>query len=179
MARQAGYSDIIITGEMNSDFNTRDGHNLLNFVNSNNMSALINEPTRITPTSATVLDQFLVSDQLTITDISVGAPLETSDHCEITGQLKFSKNKNKVFSRSVWDYNKADWESLNTSLSNHNWDDSFTAGDVSSCGLLWTETSLSYARRFIPNKLITIRPWDKSWYNNELRSKKTEERPNV
>ena len=54
MARQAGYSDIIITGDMNSDFNTRDGHNLLNFVNSNNMPALINEPTRITPTSASV-----------------------------------------------------------------------------------------------------------------------------
>ena len=65
---------------MNSDFNIRDGHNLLNFVNSNNMSAHINEPTRITPTSATVLDQFLASDHLTITDIPVGAPLETSDH---------------------------------------------------------------------------------------------------
>ena len=37
LARQTDYSDIIITGDMNSDFNTRDGHNLLNFVNSNNM----------------------------------------------------------------------------------------------------------------------------------------------
>ena len=152
MARQAGYSDIIITGDMNSDFNTRDGHNLLNFVYPNNMSALINEPTRITPTSATVLDQFLVSDHLTITDISVGAPLETSDHCEITCQVKCSKNTYKAFSRSVWDYNKADWEGLNTSLSNHNWDDCFTAGDVSSCAQLWTGTFLSYARRFILNK---------------------------
>ena len=131
--RQAGYSDMIITGDMNSDFNTRDVHNLLNFVNSNNMSALINEPTRITPSSATVLDQFLLSVHLSITDISVGAPLETSDYCEITCQLKFSKNTNKAFSRSVWDYSKADREGLNTSLSNHNWDDCFTAGDISSC----------------------------------------------
>ena len=107
------------------------------------MSAHLNEPTRITPTSATVLNQFLVSDQLTITDISVGAPLEKSDHCEITCQLKFSKNTNKAFSRSVWDYNKADWEGLNTSLSNHNWDDCFTAGDISSSAQLWTETFLS------------------------------------
>ena len=117
-------------------------------------------------------DQFLVSDHLTITDISVGPPLEISDHCEITCLLKIKKNTNKAFSRSVWDYNKADWEGLNTSLSNLNWDDCFTAGDVSSCAQLWTETFLSYARRFIPNKLITIRPWDKSWYNNGLRSKK-------
>ena len=91
MARQAGYSDIIITGDMNSDFNTRDGHILLNFGNSNNMSALIKEPTRITPTSATVLDQFLVSDHLTITDISVGAPLETSDHCGNNVSIKIFK----------------------------------------------------------------------------------------
>ena len=84
----------------------------------------------------------------------MGAPLETSDHCEITCQLKFSKNTNKAFSRSVWDYNKADWEGLNTSLSKHNWDDCFTAAHVSSCAQLWTETFLSYARRFIPNKLL-------------------------
>ena len=55
------------------------------------MSTLINEPNRITPTSATVLDQFLVSNHLSITHISVGAPLETSDHCKITCQLEFSK----------------------------------------------------------------------------------------
>ena len=35
MLGQAGYSDIIITGDMNSDSNTRDGHNLLNCVNAN------------------------------------------------------------------------------------------------------------------------------------------------
>ena len=172
MARQAGYSDIIITGDMNSDFNTRDGHILLNFVNSNNMSALINEPTRITPTSATVLDQFLVSDHLTITDISVGAPLETSDHCEITCQLKFSKNTNNAFSKSVWDYKKSRLGRSEHISIKHNWDDCFTAADVSSCVQLWTETFLSYARRFIHSNLITIRPWDKSWYNNELRLKK-------
>ena len=40
MARQAGYSDIIITGDMNSDFNTKDGHNLLNFVNHLSMWAV-------------------------------------------------------------------------------------------------------------------------------------------
>ena len=84
LVRQAGYCDIIITGDMNSDF--RDGHNFLNFVNANNMSALINEPTRIAPTSAIVWvpDQFLACDHLSIADISVGASLETSDHCEIT-----------------------------------------------------------------------------------------------
>ena len=102
----------------------------------------------------------------------MGAPLETSDHCEITCQFKFKKNTNKAFSRSVWDYNKVDWEGLSTSLSNHNWDDCFTVGDISSCAQLWTETFLFYARRFIPDKLITIRPWDKSWHNNELRLKK-------
>ena len=51
-------SDIIITGDMSFDFNTMNSHNRLNFVNVNNMSALINKPTRITPTYATVLDQF-------------------------------------------------------------------------------------------------------------------------
>ena len=45
------------------------------------MFAHINEPTSITPTSATVLDQFLASDHLSITKIFVAAPLETSDHC--------------------------------------------------------------------------------------------------
>ena len=83
---------VIVTGDMNSFFNTRDCHNLLNSVNANNISALINKPTRITLESATVLDQFLAGDHLSITDI-----FEASDHCEITCQLKFPKKANKTF----------------------------------------------------------------------------------
>ena len=56
-----------------------------------NMSALVNEPTRITPTSATGLEQILAIDHLPITDNSVVSPLETSDDCEITCLLKFPK----------------------------------------------------------------------------------------
>ena len=90
---QAGKNNTVITGDMNSDFNMRDGQHL---VNANNMSALINEPTRITPKSATILDQFLASDHLSVTDISVVAPLESSNHCDITCKLKSQKNTNEA-----------------------------------------------------------------------------------
>ena len=44
-----------------------------------------------------VRDQFLASDHLSVTDISMGTPLETSDHCEIPCKLKWHKIQIKPF----------------------------------------------------------------------------------
>ena len=64
------------------------------FSNSNNMFLHVNEPTRITPTSAKVLDQFISNCPDIVSDISVLDPISTCDHCPIKATLKF-KNKLK------------------------------------------------------------------------------------
>ena len=34
---------------------------------------------------------------------------------------------------------------------------------------VWTDTLLDIAKKHIPNKVVTIRPGDKPWYNGHLR----------
>ena len=49
--------NILIIGDLNADFNSRQGHYLNSFAVKNSLNVLIKEPTRITDTSSSVLDQ--------------------------------------------------------------------------------------------------------------------------
>jgi hypothetical protein len=53
----AGYSYIIVIGDLNADPSTPNGELLLAFVEDNNLTKHINEPTRITELTSSELDQ--------------------------------------------------------------------------------------------------------------------------
>ena len=50
---------VLICGDLNADFNTRQGKLMLDFISANNLTHHVTDPTRITATSATTLDQFI------------------------------------------------------------------------------------------------------------------------
>ena len=58
-AQQSNILDHIIIGDLNSDPNTLSGHQLDIFANLNRLKMNINQPTRITDRSNSVLDQCL------------------------------------------------------------------------------------------------------------------------
>ena len=57
LARHSGISEIILAGDFNADPNTRAGQLFKVFCRSNDMMCYINEPTRITPDTATILNE--------------------------------------------------------------------------------------------------------------------------
>jgi hypothetical protein len=168
---QAGYNNILMTGDFNSDPLTDHGRKLQFFSASNDLHIHVDQPTRITETSATILDQFISSDTMHdfVQEIDILCPLSNSDHCPITATLRFTHQRSKCFSRLVWKYNQADFDSFRNALRNYNWDFCFDTDDINVTASRWTESFLNIARQFIPNCVATIRPWDKPWYNNDLR----------
>ena len=52
----------------------------------------------------------------------------------------------------------------------YDWNICFTTDDINLISSRFTESFLNLARQFIPNKVVTIRPHDKPWYNNVLRA---------
>ena len=80
--RQAGYINIILAGDFNADPNTASGTKLPFFVNSNSLLMLIDQPTRYTINTATILDQFIVTPTLRTGNVSITPPLATTDHCQ-------------------------------------------------------------------------------------------------
>lgn len=172
LIRQAGYEHIIITGDLNADPGTINGRRLQTMLDSNSLIKYVDTPTRITPTSSTILDQFISTTSLNLVDITVLAPLGTTDHCQIACSISLTFPKPVKHSRHVWQYSKADWVGLNAAISQYNWELCFEATSLDEIASRLSQSFLSLARQFIPNRLAVIRPLDKPWYNNILRSMK-------
>ena len=172
LANQAGFDNIILIGDLNSHPGTYNGNKLEFLSASNNLKILIKEPTRITSTTSTILDQIIVSDHLQTNTTIVGPHIDTSDHCEISCYLNvFIPNQN-AYKRIIWDYTNADWDGFNASIRSYDWNICWDHNNINRSAELWTNSFLNLARQHIPNKTITVRPWDKPWYTNALRSLK-------
>ena len=104
-------------------------------------------------------------------DITVLPPLSNNDHCTctISTKSKFHTVKKIAYLRTVWYYNKASFDNFSNGLKFCNWDSCFNSNDVDTVCQRWTDQFLSIAKRFIPNKAVTVRPYDSPWYDNNLR----------
>ena len=80
------------------------------------MLYLIEEPTRITTHSATVLDQILTNAPAFMEQIHVSDPISTSDHCTISAKLKFDIPKETPYERHIWQYDKADFDGFRKAI---------------------------------------------------------------
>jgi hypothetical protein len=80
---------------------------------------LINEPTRITETSETLLDPFICGSEISKKSTCQVLPSFCSDHCPIlaTIQRKAKVSKTK---RNVWLFKQANWDLFRADLINRN-----------------------------------------------------------
>ena len=163
---------MMIIGDMNADFRTANGRKLADLCNLHNLMYHITEPTRITTTSRTCLDQILTNFPNFVCETNVDMPVSNNDHCTVSIKLNFKHQKQYPYHRLVWLYKDGDYEGYRTSLSSANWEECFESDDMDNACKMWTEKVLNTARTFIPNRLVLIRPRDKPWYTNELRSMK-------
>ena len=164
---------LIIIGDLNSDLNTNMGNKLKAFAHSNRLTIYINQPTRITERSSSVLDQCLTNCPALIKNTGVLPPLANNDQCTIFLNLKLKYSIGKSYRRQIWKFSDADIEGYKGFLSSYNWDSCFSPDKTvdQSCDLI-TQIIFSAAKKYIPNKIVMIRPNDKSFYNNQLRQMK-------
>ena len=168
-AHSDGYKNIVILGDLNADPHTIPGRMLLNLCNSYNFTVHISEPTRITSTSATVLDQVLSNVPSFVTQSSVLPPIATSDHCVVSATLNFNVTSEHAYKRHIWEYDKADFNLFRNALTHANFDECFESSDIDIICESWTSKFLSVAKDSVPNKIVTIRPNDKAWFTSKLR----------
>ena len=164
--------NIIMTGDLNADPLTLEGRKLSRLCDANDFTLHIDQPTRITENSSTILDQFISNIPQHITSSNVLAPLSTNDHCTITMSLSFKKQKSCAYKRLIWLYDRGNFEEMNTKIKNYDWNICFDSNDIDIVCQNWTTSFLNLARQSIPNKLVEIRPKDTAWYNSELRKLK-------
>ena len=149
--------NIIITGDLNADDNTRDGAKLAFCTNKNHLTSHVNGPTRITRTTQTRLNKIISNIPYYIKRTRISPPLLSNDHCTICASLKFRTPSNKAYKRQMWDYSQADFVGLRDYLSNVNWNERLGEfRDIEFVASEWPKVILEAATLFIPNKYVTI-----------------------
>ena len=146
MCKQDKISKLLITGDLNADPLSDNGPHLLQFALQNHLSIHIDEPTRITDTTATILDQFVsnMSDLIQYTEVlpPVSSSQSTTDHCTITACLNFKTGKQKCFTRHIWDYKNADFSSFRSALLSNDWNKCFASDSIDEITELWSNNLL-------------------------------------
>ena len=170
LARPTNIDRFLIVGDLNSDFQTVKGRELQQFCANNSLNIHISEPTRYTQTTRTCLDQVLSNCSNAIKSTNILPPVGSSDHCTVSIDLLFRVKKQPSYYRLIWQYSQADFDGLKNSLQTTNWDEHLNTEDINELASNFTTTLLNLAREFIPNKVITVRPNDKPWYNSNLRA---------
>jgi len=123
----------IITGNCNLpdiDWSCYSGPNtaiydaFLNFVNNYGFYQYVQEPTW----ESNILDIVMATSDTFSSDLSVTVPLSTSDHNTIILKTNLGAKATKITtSLPCWDFEHADFASINAFLSNINWNDIFSS----------------------------------------------------
>jgi hypothetical protein len=133
-----------------------------------NFRNVIVKPTRLN----NLLDPIIISDTMTPLYSDVfKMPSEISDHDAAVAFLKCPKSISCSFTREIWQYENIDLEFFNNKMNEINWNEMIGfLNDVDDMVEEFTKSFLDIARQSIPTKTITVRDYDKPWFNNEIRT---------
>ena len=174
LAHVVGKHDMhyLVLGDLNADFGTVNGDRLNKISHAYCLSIHNHEPTRITPTSSSVLDQCISMFNSSVISTNVMAPISNTDHSTLCINLKLSKQKQYSYERIMWDFKNSNYDMFRMLLSEVDWSDIFSHGSIDEVYSKWNDKVLNAAKLSIPFKLVTMRLLNTPWYNNYLRSLK-------
>jgi hypothetical protein len=162
-----------VIGDLNSDPKSVAGKHLYDFTTINGLSILVKEPTRITQSCSTILDQILTNDPSRVQALNIEPPLANNDHCTVSLKLTVKATRHQPYKRIMWDFKNANFDDYREGLKSINWSDALcNLNNVDDMCEIITKNILSIAESTIPNKTVTIRPNSKPFYNSYLRKLK-------
>jgi len=152
-------------GDLNENPLNINNINLRNSLFLNNLENIIVEPTRITPTSSTLIEPVIVSNNIVFFKSGcLDIENRISDHKATFIYLKSNFENNACISRKVWFYNRANFLRLNDLISAECCDfiNTLTVDQL-------TDKLIEFMNKCIPSKVVIVRPNDKPWYDSEIR----------
>ena len=139
-----------------------------NFSFSNNLTQIVNFPTRISDCdshSTALLDLFLSSDA-SICSTMAFPPLGNSDHVVVSVSIDFTINSKQdaLFHRVAYDYSHADWDGLRDHLRDVPWENIFklSASAAASEFCEWVQVGIDV---YIPHRKYQVKPHSSPWFS--------------
>ena len=145
----------------------RPGELCYNFSPSNDLTQMLNFPTRIPDCqshSPALLDLFL--SDASIYSTMAFAPLGNSDHVVVSVSIDFPTNSQQdaPFHRIAYDYSRADWDGLRDYLRVVTWEDIFKlcASAAASEFCQWVHVGIDV---YIPHRKYQVKPHSSPWFS--------------
>ena len=170
---------MVITGDFNcrskqwwpGDVELPEGSSLDEFIESNNLLQLIDEPTNIRTTGMSCIDLIITDQPNLFIDFGVYPSLD--NHCQhqiIHGKLNISVSTPPPYTRKIWYYAKTQKDKIKSAFENIDWPTIFAGLDVDNMTQLFTSKCLNILSQYIPNKIIMCDDRDQPWMTAALKS---------
>ena len=170
----------ISTGDFNArsplfwekDSENREGCVFNDFLISNNLEELINEPTHIRDDgSQSCLDLICTNHPYFFTETGVLPSIDPhSKHNIIHGSLNFLTPSPPSYKRKMWDYKTAKTNLIRKEVSNTDWESLFLGLNAHEMVLVFTDILLFIFSKHITNKIVTCNDKDAPWITPEVKS---------
>lgn len=144
----------ILIGDFNIDLMSDVGSDLLDMTSSLGLTQLVREPTRVTASSATLIDHVHASSPSLVSSLCVGPPLGSSDHCCLELTLSIALPRSRQPRRKVWLYQRANFEGMNDHLSDVLGEEAVEHGDVDDVWGSFKEAVLGAMQKFVPSRFV-------------------------
>ena len=173
LAVDTGIAEIIITGDFNLNLlNPQTARKIETFCTIFSLYQSINKPTHYTENSSSLIDIVLVSNKDNLILSGVGEPFlnqEIRYHCPVYGILKFSKPKQKTFTRHIWSYDNGNYNLLRNTAATLNWA-AFHDDDIDVYANNINTAITKIANECIPNRYVRVYPSEPPWITSFLKS---------
>jgi hypothetical protein len=168
-ALETGARNLIIVGDLNADPNSHQWQHLENLCKCFNLKVMINEPTRITKRTRTILDQFLTNIPQLFSVVNVDPPVSYNDHCTISAHINTVIKPVPPYRRIMWIYKDVNFDCFRDELSKKFDDFDPTKFSIDEATEIWSTKFMETAKKAIPCKNVLIRTNDQPWFNGNLR----------
>ena len=144
---------------------------LYRWMECNNLYQVINEPTRITQYSESLLDLIITNCPGYFVNCGTLSPPANCDHSLIFARLNISVSKPKCYNRRIWQFNDVNEAELCNELAHFDWDAEVFRNlyDINAIYSCWFKHFHDIVKTKIPSRIVMIRPCDKPWMDSSVR----------
>ena len=97
-------------------------------------------------------------------------PIGNSDHSTLLLKLNIKCRNKSVFKKIIWKYNKCNQTLLNSNIRNTDWEHILSINDPERMTDTFIQTLFAIYKNNIPNKVVTCKSSDKSWFRENIRT---------